>query len=162
MSSYYWHNIGSKIGDFAVKQEWWAYLLEAGEISAGFENDPDRGKDVPGRYEAGDTMIACAPGFGAIGCGIIENPASYVHLQKGDARDRLGGIHLHRLTVRWKAVIPSLLDAVPVSTLKEGSLSHHYCPAKDRTTTIGYTTRSANLALASAKALDEWARARTG
>lgn len=65
--SYFWHNIG-----FA-DEGWWDFLKKRGEISTGFENQPgDEGESILKSYVAGDTIIAYAKSFGAVGWGVIE------------------------------------------------------------------------------------------
>jgi hypothetical protein len=134
MSRYYWHSIGSKIceGDPSGKQRWWDYLVDAREISAGYENNPEKGEAVLRQYAPEDVVIAYAPGFGAVGYGVIESPDGYFRVGVGEPKDVLGGMHLHRLPITWKAVIRSLSQAIPASFVKEQFGIYHSISASKR------------------------------
>jgi len=112
--THFWHNIGR------ADEGWWDFLKKQGEISTGFENQP--GYEVARilkSYVAGDTIIAYAKSFGAVGWGVIESPTSYRLIQPGDPADRLGGKHLHRLSIRWKAVAPTLRGGIRPEKIRE-------------------------------------------
>ncbi|GDY10723.1 hypothetical protein LBMAG52_42110 [Planctomycetia bacterium] len=87
-------------------------MVNNSQISAGYEDDPAKGQRVLQKYRVDDVVIAYASGSGAIGYGIIGDPSSYIHLVKGHPDDRLNGVHLHRLSIQWQAVIPNLANAV--------------------------------------------------
>jgi len=113
-SEYFWHNIG--LADDA----WWSYLVQSQQISASFENRPgDSGEQILNSYVAGDVVIAYAKGFGAVGWGEIDNPRSYELIEPGSQDDKLNGIHLHRLSISWKAAASKLEDGIPPETLRE-------------------------------------------
>ena len=81
---YFWHNIGRNT------QDWWQYLYETGQISTGFSNQPgDEGERILKNYIQGDTIVAYATGYGAVGWGIIEKPETYKLLRPGSTGDRL-------------------------------------------------------------------------
>jgi hypothetical protein len=104
---YFWHNIGW------AEQSWWDFLKKQGEISTGFENQPgDEGERILKSYVAGDTIIAYAKSFGAVGWGVVQSPGSYRLIRAGDPADKRDGHHLHRLSIQWKAVAPSLQDGI--------------------------------------------------
>ena len=110
---FFWHNIGR--GEEAR----WSFWKERGEIGTGFDNQPgDQGERILKSYVAGDTIVAYASGFGAVGWGVIKNPR-YRLIQRGDADDRFNGHHLHRLSVEWKAVAPTLQDSIPSDEVKQ-------------------------------------------
>lgn len=111
---YFWHNIGR------ADDKWWSYLVKERQISTGFENRPgDQGEQILKSYISGDVIIAYAKGHGAVGWGTIDNPNSYELLKPGDQGDELKGIHLHRLTVSWKATASKLEDGISPETLRE-------------------------------------------
>jgi hypothetical protein len=113
--THFWHNIGGR-----ADEGWWDFLKKQGEISTGFENQPgDEGERILKSYIAGDTIIAYAKSFGAVGWGLIERPTSYRLIQPGDPADRLGGKHLHRLSIRWKAVASTLRDGIRPEEIRE-------------------------------------------
>ena len=98
---YFWHNIGW------AEQSWWDFLKKQGEISTGFEDQPgDEGERILKSYVAGDTIIAYAKSFGAVGWGLIQSPDSYRLIAAGDPADKHNGRHLHRINIQWKAVAP--------------------------------------------------------
>ena len=71
-----------------IRADWWRTLKERGEICASFDNQSgDRGEKILKSYVAGDRVIAYASRHGAIGWGIIEQPASYRLLDIGDPGD---------------------------------------------------------------------------
>ena len=111
--AYFWHNIGR------ASDEWWRYLVEKGQISTSFECKPgDQGEKILKSYVSGDTIIAYATGYGALGFGIIENPNSYKLLKPNSPDDFLGGKHLHRLSIFWKYCSPSLKDGIRADLLR--------------------------------------------
>lgn len=111
---FFWHNIGR------ADEAWLDFLKKQGEISTGFENQPgDEGERILKSYVAGDTIIAYAKSFGAVGWGVIESPGSYRLIQPGDSADKLGGHHLHRLRIQWKAIAPSLQHGIRPEEIRQ-------------------------------------------
>lgn len=116
----FWHNIG------AADDGWWAHLKAHEEISASFDCAPgDEGERILKSYVAGDTVLAYATGFGAVGFAIVENPSGYKLLSPGDKDDMLNGRHLHRLPVKWKAVAPHLREAIAPDELRQAYNIYH-------------------------------------
>ncbi|MCK5175201.1 MAG: hypothetical protein KAR47_17540, partial [Planctomycetes bacterium] len=115
--AYYWHNIGlSKTN----KEQWWRYLVEKKKITTSFYCQAgDQGERILKKYIAGDTVIAYATGFGAIGWGVIEKPNSYKLLKSGSPEDVLNGFHLHRLDIKWKCVFDKLSDAIRPEVIRD-------------------------------------------
>ena len=61
----FWHNIADS------SQNWWEYLIHTQRIPACFDNQiGDQGHRILHKYIEGDTIIAYASNFGAIGYGI--------------------------------------------------------------------------------------------
>lgn len=103
----FWHNIGQP------NDKWWAYLRETGQISAGFDNQPgDQGEKILKGYISGDTIVAYASGYGAIGWGVIEKPESYRLLKPGSGGIDLGESDRHRLRITWKTTAQRLADGI--------------------------------------------------
>lgn len=110
----FWHNIGR------ADDSWWAYLVQSKQISTGFENRPgDSGEKILKSYVSGDVIVAYAKGYGAVGWGEIKNPNSYKLLKPGDRGDKINGIHLHRLSISWKATASKLKDGISPETLRD-------------------------------------------
>jgi len=66
---YFWHNIGKN------HQQWWEYLVQKGQISTGFSNEPnDEGERILKNYIKGDTILAYATKYGAVGWGYAGRP----------------------------------------------------------------------------------------
>lgn len=119
-TKYFWHNIGKS------EERWWRFLREAGRISTGFGNVPGgQGERILRSYIAGDTIMAYATGFGAIGWGVIEQPSSYRLLPKGHKEDFLKGSHLHRLDVAWKAYANRLDKAIQADVIRREHGIYH-------------------------------------
>ncbi len=117
---YFWHNIGSKDND------WWRFLVEHGQISTGFDNQPgDQGERILKNYIMGDAIIAYCTGYGAIGWGIIKKPDSYKLMDPNDPDNVLGGIHLHRLDIAWKATAPRVEDGISAEKLRSEFEIYH-------------------------------------
>lgn len=111
---FYWHNIG------AAKDDWWEYLVKNGFISTSFENQPgDAGERILRGYVSGDTIIAYASGFGAVGWGLIDDSKPYRLVNEHDKEDVLKGHHLHRIGVSWRAFAPRLEDGLPASYVRK-------------------------------------------
>lgn len=110
----FWHNVGR------ADDRWWALLNERSEISTGFDNQPgDAGERILKSYVTGDKIVAYATGYGAVGWGVIERPASYILLRSGDTGDALSGHQLHRLRISWKAVARRLEDGVRADEIRQ-------------------------------------------
>jgi hypothetical protein len=110
---FFWHNIGM------AEEGWWSHLKNRQEISASFDCAPgDEGERILKSYIEGDSILAYAAGFGAIGFGVIENPSGYKLLPSGGKDDILQGHHLHRLPIRWKAVSSNLSEGMPPEELR--------------------------------------------
>ena len=117
---YFWHNIGD------AHDQWWRHLVKTSQISTGFDNQPgDQGERILKNYIRGDTIVAYAKKYGAVGWGKIENPASYRLLEAGCAEDVSGGRLLHRLGIEWKYTAASIADAIgPKELLKNYGIYH--------------------------------------
>jgi len=123
----FWHNIGAK------NESWWKYLLNTGQISAGFDNEPgDRGESILLNYLKGDTVFAYVSRIGCVGYGVIDSNANqkgkaYKLVKPGSKEDTFPtqGKHLHRRSVEWKAAILDFSNAIPVERLKsEFNITH--------------------------------------
>jgi hypothetical protein len=111
---YYWHNIAS------ANQDWWRFLVDNQQIPACFENSPgDQGEKILTRYIPGDIIVAYAKGFGAVGWGVVTDPAQYRLIAVGDKADRLAGNCRHRLQVRWEATAKVLSEGFSPETVRE-------------------------------------------
>lgn len=111
---YFWHNIAS------ADNKWWRFLVDKKQIPACFKNAPgDQGEKLLTGYISGDTIIAYAKGFGAVGWGIIENPTSYRLLKVGDSDDKLKGNCLHRIEIFWKATASQLSEGIKPETVRD-------------------------------------------
>lgn len=111
---YFWHNIGEASND------WWRFLVEKGQISTGFGNQPGgQGERILKNYISGDAIIAYCSGYGAIGWGQVENPGSYRLLKPGEPEDFLQGSQLHRLKVEWKATAPSIERGIRADVVRK-------------------------------------------
>lgn len=117
---YFWHNIAS------ATQDWWEYLINNNEIPACFDNSPgDQGERLLKNYITGDTIIAYAKGFGAIGYGIIEDPTSYRLIEKGSKGDKLNGGCLHRIKVRWLLTTKNLSNGILPNFIRDNFNIYH-------------------------------------
>jgi hypothetical protein len=104
---YFWHNIG------IASDKWWSYLVQAGQIAACFDGQPgDQGEKILKNYIQGDTIVAYATKHGAVGWGVIKNPASYRLLKAGCKDDIADGDYLHRLDIEWKYTAATIADAI--------------------------------------------------
>ena len=104
---FYWHNIAHS------DEDWWNFLVEKQQIPTSFQNiEDDQGEKILKKYVPGDTIIAYARGFGAIGWGVIPNPPKYKLLDLGDDEDFLNGDCRHRLGIKWKLVAKKLSDGI--------------------------------------------------
>lgn len=111
---YFWHNIGE------ASQDWWEYLIHAQQITASFTNQPaDQGEQLLKSYVKGDTVIAYATRYGAVGVGYIETPQSYKLVPIGSKEDVKQGTHRHRLGIRWTVFTPKLCDGISASEARE-------------------------------------------
>jgi hypothetical protein len=117
----FWHNIAN------TSPEWWTFLRTKGQIPACFQNSPgDQGEKILTKYIEGDTVIAYAKGYGAVGWGIVENP-KYRIIPVGDPHDdKLGGNCRHRINFTWKAAAKSLSDGLSPDAVR--SQFHIYHP----------------------------------
>jgi len=117
---YYWHNIGKS------NNQWWRFLVSHGQIATSFDNQPgDQGEKILKGYIKGDTVIAYARRYGAIGFGIIKDPVSYKLIKPASNGDHLGGELLHRLNIEWKYTVKDLNNAVsPAILLKKYGIYH--------------------------------------
>ena len=106
LPGYFWHNIG------LPDDKWWNHLIENGQISTGFENQPgDQGERILKNYIYGDIIISYATGHGAIGWGKIDS-SDPILLKPGSRLDFREGIHLHRRGINWKTVIPKMQNGI--------------------------------------------------
>jgi hypothetical protein len=116
----FWHNIAR------AEQGWWQFLVASRQIPACFDNAPgDQGEKLLTRYIAGDTIVAYAKGFGAVGWGTIEDPGSYRLLTPGSKADYLNGDCRHRLAIKWKATASHLTDALSAEEVRKEFGVHH-------------------------------------
>lgn len=116
---YFWHNIAR------ADQRWWNFLVENNQIPACFEDSPgDQGEKILTSYVPGDTIVAYAKGFGAVGWGVVASPVKYRLLAAGDKGDLLGGCR-HRLQVNWKCTTKSLSDGVAPDVIREKFEIYH-------------------------------------
>jgi len=74
---------------------------------------------------AGDTIMAYAGKYGALGCGPIKAPSSYKLLEPGCREDVRNEIHLHRLRIEWKYAIDKIEDAISLGRLLKEYGIHH-------------------------------------
>jgi len=110
VTRFFWHNIGRYKEGY---QGWWRYLLQKGQIAAGFGNKPGGlGERKLRAYQIGDVVIAYASKYGALGYGIIRNPSSYVLLSNKKSKNEFDQYHLHRLDISWEYVTQSIGDAI--------------------------------------------------
>jgi hypothetical protein len=101
----FWHNIGSN------EQKWWEYLLDRGEIPAGFTNSPgDEGERILRGYVKGDRIVAYANRSGALGWASIEKPD--YRLIPADSEEAKRGYYRHRLKVNWRSVTRRLANGL--------------------------------------------------
>ena len=106
-------------------QEWWDYLVRNQEIRTSFSNQPgDEGERLLREYIQGDTIIAYASGYGAVGWGIVDKPSSYKLLSPGDPDDVLNGRMRHRMKVSWKSIIQDVNQALSPGAI--GQLGGHH------------------------------------
>lgn len=116
----YWHNIANACN------EWWALLIKEKQIPACFDDKPgDHGETILNRYIPGDTIVAYAKGFGAVGYGVIPNPSKYRLLPVGAKGDILGGKCRHRLKVEWKAVTSDLQNGLRPDEIRDAFGIYH-------------------------------------
>lgn len=112
--AYFWHNIGHASND------WWNFLKKNGVISAGFDNQPgDQGERILQSYTPGDTIIAYAKGFGAVGWGTIGESSRYYLVAEGSKDDVRKGHHLHRRGINWTAVAPTLEQGLRPNVVRD-------------------------------------------
>ena len=126
----FWHNIGDR--GFKDKNKWWRHLVEKGEISASFDNQPgDSGEQLLRAYIPEDKIIAYSSGHGALGWGIVDDPKYRLIGKRDDAPFSLGERHLHRLMgIDWKENAAKLQDAFPADqVLKQFKI---YWPVQTR------------------------------
>jgi hypothetical protein len=115
---YFWHNIADN------SETWWRTLVERGEIPACFEEHPEKAERLLKGYIKGDTIVAYARGYGAVGWGVIESP-KYQLLKPGDSGDKLRGNCLHRLKIHWQAAAYKLSEGLsPDIVRKEFDIYH--------------------------------------
>ncbi len=132
----FWHHLGFRrkgnpetsrlreatIGlDIAEKNDWWRFLLDKGEVPASWENEPgDRGEVLLSKYIKRDRIVVFAPGFGALGWGIVDKPR-VVLVEKESAEDVFPeSLNRHRLTgIKWKNWTEHLEAALPAAAIKK-------------------------------------------
>ena len=104
---FFWHNIGHPT------DEWWQFLVRNGEISTGFENQPgDHGERILQSYIPGDTIVAYANKYGAVGWGKIDGSKPYRLVERNGSDDQLHGHHLHRRGIIWHAAAAKLESGI--------------------------------------------------
>lgn len=117
---YFWHNIAR------ADDDWWKFLVEKGQIPACFEDSPgDQGEKILTSYRPGDTIIAYAKGYGAVGYGVVKDPLKYRLLNVGDKDDRLKGSCRHRLHINWRSTAKSLKDGISPTRVREDFGIYH-------------------------------------
>lgn len=116
----FWHNIAR------VEQTWWDFLVSKRQIPACFDNAPgDQGEKILTKYLQGDTIVAYARGYGALGWGIVDQPNTYRLIPAGDKDDRLDGECRHRVTISWKATAKKLSEALPAEEIRRDFGIYH-------------------------------------
>ena len=109
----FWHNIADR------SQNWWEYLIHSQRIPACFDNQiGDQGHRLLHKYIEGDTIIAYASNFGAIGYGIIPKH-NYSLITENSEDDKLNGGCLHRLEIKWIRYVKNLKDGIKSERLKK-------------------------------------------
>lgn len=119
MARYFWHSIGTE-GDQKGKpsQESWNFRRDKEIITAGFNDQPEKGRRVVQKYEIGDIIFIYAKCHGAVAVAEITDDAGYElaaadHSEPGNLPK-----HRHRRKVRWLCVSERLVDAVPISVFE--------------------------------------------
>jgi hypothetical protein len=116
----YWHNIGFN------DEQWWQYLKTNKIITANFKNEPgDEGEKLLTSYREGDTIIAYANSFGAVGWGIIKQNSNYRLIEAGSSEDVRHGRHLHRLDIEWQCVADKIENAISAKDILSKFGVHH-------------------------------------
>jgi hypothetical protein len=123
----YWHNIGFN------EQDWWEYLKTNQIITANFTNQAgDEGEKLLTSYHQGDTIIAYASSFGAIGWGMITKDSSYQLISTDSSENIKNGQHLHRLKIEWQCVADKIEDAITAGDILNKFNIHHPIPTSVR------------------------------
>jgi len=119
----YWHNIGFN------EQEWWQYVKTNNVLSC--INPEDRNAT----YCKGDTIIAYANEYGALGWGIIKKDTTYRKVDEGSIEDVKNGTHLYRLDLEWQCVADNIEDGIKPADILSKFKIHHplsaFSPIKD-------------------------------
>jgi hypothetical protein len=111
---YFWHNIADN------DPKWWKFLIVNKQIPACFDNAPgDQGEKLLRNYIVGDTIIAYAKNYGAIGFGVIKKTNSYKLVKENDEEDRLNGRCRHRLSIEWKAFTLDMKQGMKAREIRE-------------------------------------------
>lgn len=120
----YWHNIG------LADQAWWDYTKRESIVTASFDNQDtpaSEGYKMISTYKEGDTIVAYASGFGAIGFGVVKGSKPEY---KSHGLPQFENQHYHRLGVEWKHTVP-LAKAISAQLIKEYGL-YHPIPSQQR------------------------------
>ncbi len=118
--AFFWHNIG------AAEDEWWRFLVSEKVIPASFSNQPgDEGERLLRSYIPGDTIIAYANRYGAVGWGTIDKEGGYELVPLGSKADKRNGQFRHRRSITWKSVASKLSDGIaPDKVYKDFGIYH--------------------------------------
>ena len=94
-------------------------MIHSQRIPACFDNQiGDQGHRLLHKYIEGDTIIAYASNFGAIGYGIIPKH-NYSLITENSEDDKLNGGCLHRLEIKWIRYVKNLKDGIKSERLKK-------------------------------------------
>ncbi len=109
--------------------DWWAYLLDEGVITLGFDSEiGDRGtlilRDTIGK---GDWIFAYANRHGFVGVGLVTGDYDF---KEELPLDYLSG-HCHHRGVRWLYYVESLNDAIPANEIGSFFLAAASMPISD-------------------------------
>ena len=99
-------------------------MIHTKSIPACFDNQiGDQGHRILHKYIEGDTIIAYASNFGAIGYGRIPKH-NYSLVTKNSKDDKLHGGCLHRLEIKWIRYVKNLKDGIKSERLKDFDMGH--------------------------------------
>jgi hypothetical protein len=119
----YWHNIGFN------EQDWWQYVKTNNVLSC---INPEQKNAT---YCKGDTIIAYANEYGALGWGIITKDTTYKKIEEGSVEDVKNGTHLYRLKdLEWQCVANNIEDGIKGGDVLSEFNIHHPLSAFSRIT----------------------------
>ena len=119
MARYFWHSIGTE-GDHKGKpsQESWDFRRDKAIITAGFNDQPEKGRRVVQRYRVGDIIVIYAKCHGAVAVAEITDDAGYEFAAADQSEPGNLPKHRHRRKVRWLCFSERLSDAVPIGVFE--------------------------------------------